>query len=161
MQRGNIIALGNIIRIAGDEHNLNSFIFAANLTRRRHTVHPAHFNIKKQDIESFILVITKKKAFRRRENLNLNLRTALFCPFKQKRLHECCIGFAVVAYCNAVFHTHTSEELRSHCIYCTKRSIIRKQPLFDIRKNYNGKYISRKEGAAPVPLLLRAFFRRP
>ena len=121
MQRGNIIALGNIIRIAGDEHDLNSFVFAANLTRRRHTVHPAHFNIKKQDIESFILVVTKKKAFRRREKLNLNLRTALFCPFKQKRLHECCIGFAVVAYCNAVFHTHTPEALRSHYIYCIKK----------------------------------------
>ena len=47
VEGGHIIALGNVIGVAGDEHDLHGFILLPHRFGQRHTVRARHFHVQK------------------------------------------------------------------------------------------------------------------
>ena len=59
MERGHVIALGNIIGISGNENDLDDFILPANAPGQLHAVHAAHLDVQQQHVVALILRVVK------------------------------------------------------------------------------------------------------
>ena len=107
MERCHLVTLGNVVGVAGDEHNLHRLIIPAHLLCHGHAVHSAHFNIQQKDVPSFILRVPEQKAFRGWEALGLNADLMRLGPAVQDTLYIIGICIIVVANGNAISHVRT------------------------------------------------------
>ena len=105
MQRGHVVALGDIIRIAGDKYDLHRLVFAADRPRHAHPVHARHFDIQQQHVVILVFLIMEQKSLRGFKALRLHGQAALRRPLIQQCAHIGGVRRAVIADGNAYRHT--------------------------------------------------------
>ena len=104
MKRRNLVALRDIIGVAGDKDDLHRLIMGTDFLCHGHAVHSAHFNIQEQNVPLLVLGITEQEALRRSEYLRLNGRLLLPCPICQNALNKPGIRHTVINNRHAIRH---------------------------------------------------------
>ncbi len=64
VKRGDLVALGDVVGIAGDKDNVDVFIGLPDLLGKGHAIDTGHFDVKKQKITGLILLPAEQKGFR-------------------------------------------------------------------------------------------------
>ena len=63
MEGGHLVALGDVVGVAGDEHNLDRVVVLPQVLCHGHAVHIAHFDVQQQDVIVLLLGVAEQKAF--------------------------------------------------------------------------------------------------
>ena len=75
-----VVAVGNVIRITGEEHDGDFPVLRAHRSRQRHAVHARHFDVQQQKVEGFVLLVLDEERFRRGERFDARGMLRLFRP---------------------------------------------------------------------------------
>ena len=98
MQRRHVVPLGNVIRVAGDEHDLHGGVFRADAPGHRHAVHAAHLHVEQQKVKVFVLVVGKEERLGGGKDLQRRAPAAALGPCADVLCNEPRVLGAVVAY---------------------------------------------------------------
>ena len=80
MQGLYVVAVGNVIRITGEEHDGDFPVLRAHRSRQCHAVHARHFDVQQQKVEGFVLFVLDEERFRRGERFDARGVPRLFRP---------------------------------------------------------------------------------
>ena len=104
MQCRHLVALGNVIGVAGDENDLHRIVVPAEFLGHGHAVHGPHFNVQKENVIVPFLGIVKQKAFGRGKEVRLDFMAGCGGPTLYHIQNILPVPVRVVTDGNFIFH---------------------------------------------------------
>ena len=104
VQRRHLVALGDVIRVAGDENDLNGVVALPQPFGHGDPIHAAHFNVQQQNIKVAFLGIVEEKPLGRGKGFYVCRAIPFGGPAPDQRSDIVSVRLGIVTDCNFVGH---------------------------------------------------------